>query len=231
MSQTQADCIPRWGWLKEEGKDFSSRSVDDLRYLSARDHLAVTELALLRLLPNISLADQTLLRNLAHAKKDPRIIHTPGSHFLSQIEDPTLIYIIGSWDSPEQHWNDFIPSPANQNLLNLLKDQVTVEYLFHVNITQSSLLLYAPAISIVRQFVKPGHREAYNETFNSAKRSLEVATEEKATPHGITHGWRIEKEGDGDREEVVLFAGWNSVANIMSSRGRKDLRSFKRSWH
>ncbi len=38
MSQTQADCIPRWSWLKEEGKDFPFRSVDDLRYLSAIDH-------------------------------------------------------------------------------------------------------------------------------------------------------------------------------------------------
>ncbi len=172
--------------------------------------MVVTELALLRLLPNISLADQTLLRNLAHAKKVLESYTHQPFHFLSQIEDPT--FIIGSWDSPEQHWNDFIPSPTNQTLLNLLKDQVTVEYLFHVDIPQSSLLLHAPFISIVRQFVKPGHRETYNETFNSAKRSLELATQEKATPHGITHGWRIEKEGDGNREEVVLFAGWDSVA-------------------
>ena len=76
--------------------------------------MVVTELALLRLLPNISLADQTLLRNLAHAKKALESYTHQPFHFIPQIADPTFIYIIGSWDSPEQHWNDFIPSPLTK---------------------------------------------------------------------------------------------------------------------
>lgn len=77
-NRIQADCIPRWSWLKKEGRGFSFRFIEDLRYhqllFCNRSHQAlpsmvVTELALRRLLPIISLADQTLLRNLASPTK------------------------------------------------------------------------------------------------------------------------------------------------------------------
>lgn len=168
-------------------------------------NVAFTTLALPTLLPNFSLADQRLLRNLARAKRVLESYAHQLLYFLSQIEDPILIDLTGAWDPFEQHWRDFIPSPADQNLLNLRKDQGAVGYLFHIDIPQSSLSLHTPAISIVRQSVNPGQRAIYNMMNHSAKRLLGVATQQKATSHGINHVWRIGKE------EVVRFAGWTSV--------------------
>lgn len=170
-------------------------------------NMGVTELALLKI---IATTDSALLQNLAHAKQVLESYTQQPFHFFSQIEDPTSIYIIGGWDSPEQHWNDFIPSPTNQNLLNLLKGQVTVESVFHIDTPQASLPFHAPILSIVRQSVNPGKKEAFDELFNSAKRSLEGAEEPGGRVHGIRHGWRIEKE-DGNKDEVVIFAGCDSV--------------------
>lgn len=111
--------------------------------------------------------------DLAHAKKVfDSYIHQP-IFFLSQIEDPAFIYVIGSWDSTEQYCNDFIPWSMNQELPKLFKERVTVEYLFHIDIPLASLPLRAPAISIARHFVKLGRNEAYDRIFNSTKRSLE----------------------------------------------------------
>lgn len=77
----------------------------------------------------------------------------------------------------------------------------------------------------VRQFVELGRREAYNKVLNFAKPSLEVALQVKALPHGVTHGWRIGKEDEANREEEVRFASRDRVAEYHELWGRQGLRS------
>jgi hypothetical protein len=59
-------------------------------------------------------------------------------HYFTQTENPSILYIrvIGGWESPKQHFEQWIPSKENTDLLGLLKD-----------------LLDTPTISVARHFV------------------------------------------------------------------------------
>ena len=82
-------------------------------------------------------------------------MHNP-SCFLSQIEDPRCIYIIGRWKSSAQQMKESIRSSANQELLDLLKDQVAMEWVFHVNIRHDLPQLKACVTSVGQYFIKTG---------------------------------------------------------------------------
>ena len=83
--------------------------------------MAVTEIALLHLLPHVSTDDSVFRSKLAQAKKVMENYTGQQFHYLQQLEDPSFLYIIGEWDSLGQHMNHFIPSAENQSLLRALK--------------------------------------------------------------------------------------------------------------
>jgi hypothetical protein len=66
----------------------------------------------------------------------------------------------------------------------------------------------APAISCIRHLVPKEKKAGFIEEFNEVRGLLEDFTK----PYGVVGGWRIEKE-DEEREEWVLFSGFESVEN------------------
>ncbi|KAF2140304.1 uncharacterized protein K452DRAFT_289057 [Aplosporella prunicola CBS 121167] len=168
--------------------------------------MPVTELALLRLQAGTTRADAGLTGNLRKAKQTMEAFTGHAFHFYTQLEDPALVYIIGAWDSPEQHLHHFIPTPANQHLLTLLRDQLTVDCMFHVALEPCDIPLDAPVLAIARHFVARDMRPHFADTFAQAKRPLVDFTR----PKNVVGGWRVEKEADS-KEEWVLFTGWDDV--------------------
>lgn len=61
-------------------------------------------------------------------------------HFLRQIEDSGLVYLLGGWASVAEHFGDWITSEPNQRLLAELKDAIDIEWLFHLEIDASITL-------------------------------------------------------------------------------------------
>ena len=169
--------------------------------------MGVTEVALFELLPGMSIADQSLLQNLARAKEVLESYTHYSFCFFLQIEDPKFVYLIGQWDSVKQHREAFIQSKANQDLLHLLKDQGKVRWLLHVDIGHELSQLKAPVLSIGRSYVKVGQQQAYDKTFQSVRNLMTDFTK----PYGNTYGWRVDKEAE-DKDEAVLFMGWETVA-------------------
>jgi hypothetical protein len=188
----------------------------------------ITELAHLRLLPPSTLT-HSLLTNLKVVLKVSEEYTGHRFYYLQQIEDPSLLYLVGEWDSLEQHMQGFIPSQENQELLESLKGMVGVEWLLHVGVGSEAL----PDMSgrgkrseegeandserekkgnrdaedgqgvvwcITRFFVKEGERDKF----------LEVMSLKGRSGGG---GWRVDKE-EG-REEFVWFGeaieeeGWD----------------------
>ncbi|KAL9102475.1 MAG: hypothetical protein Q9163_002375 [Psora crenata] len=197
--------------------------------------MAVTEFALLRLIPPTMITDPTFLEQLAHVKETLEAASGHPFYLLGQIEDPTYMYIIGSWPSVEEHWK-FIPSEANQRLLAMLKDFVEVSWMFHLGFPQGVLassqesiqamsedeniapsvervLVEAPVVSIERYFISPQSGElgesykGFIETFTKTEHHLKSY---QATHHHFL-GERAESESTGNAE-AVLIAGWDSVA-------------------
>jgi heme-degrading monooxygenase HmoA len=179
--------------------------------------MTVTEIALLRLSPGVTSIDIDLRAKLVHAKKIMQDYTGRTFYYLQQYEDPSYIYIIGEWDSLDQHMTDFIPSEANQALLESLKDELSVVWLLHIDAPHTALPLPKTdddnakarhgdwVISIVRHFIRNGASEEFRQTFESNKEHLQ----NYLTEGTMGGGWRIDKE-DG-KDEWILLCPFKSV--------------------
>ncbi|KAF2189836.1 hypothetical protein K469DRAFT_562705 [Zopfia rhizophila CBS 207.26] len=189
--------------------------------------MAITEIALIRLLPPTTVDDPLLQSKLAHAKYVMENFTGRRFYYMHQVEDPSLLYVIGEWDSLKQHMEQFIPSADNQALLESLKDQLTVEWLLHIDAPHSELPLPKSkttsqdksqytnetgtlVYSIGRHFVKAGEKDKFKETFENKKHYLQ----DYATEGTIGGGWRVDKKEL--KEEFVLFCPWKDVEQHMS---------------
>jgi hypothetical protein len=169
--------------------------------------MTITEIALLRMVLGVTTADANLRSNLAHAKEVMQNYTGNTFYYFQQTEDPSYIYVIGEWQSLDQHLDQFIPSAENKLLLDLLKDQLTVEWLLHADVSHSDLSLpktraemnneheREAVISLRRYFVKDGQKENFQASFNANKSYLQDFT----TGGTVAGGWRIDKE-DGKEE-------------------------------
>lgn len=178
-------------------------AVSIIRFISK---MVVTELALLRLLPPTMIDDTVLRSKLANAKRVMENYTKRRFYFAQQIEDPAMVYVIGEWDSLGQHMEEFIPSEANQALLDSLKDELTVEWLIHIAVPHEDLPLAKAVsdveqnvLSIGRHFVLDGKRDDFERLFEDKKHYLQGYISED----NIGGGWRVDPE-NGDGEFVLL---------------------------
>jgi heme-degrading monooxygenase HmoA len=155
---------------------------------------------------------------------------------LSQIEEPSVFYILGKWESVSQHVHEWIPSETNQAIMGGLADDVELVFLEHLEIPSSDATgvpgevpLTADVVAIGRYFVSDGDKRAFQGTFNEKKHHVERFKEGK----GICGAWREDKEvgeeGNG-KEEFVLFSEWTSVNEHMQfaeSEGFKEFAKIK----
>jgi heme-degrading monooxygenase HmoA len=190
--------------------------------------MPVTEFAILpltHLLTKESLSlPVSLVEKLQTAKSVLETASKYPFHYFQQVEDPSIIYIIGKWDSPAAH-EKFLPSPENQQLLEMLKDDISTEGekpgkkmsmwhldvdVFDISRKENSWVFEAPVISCNRHFVAKDKKEGFKEKFNEVRYILEDFTK----PYSVAGGWRIEKESP-EKEEWVLFSGFESVNHHM----------------
>jgi quinol monooxygenase YgiN len=179
--------------------------------------MTITEIALLHLTSSATIEDVTLRSVLAQAKAVMQDYTGNTFYYFQQIEDPSYVYIFGEWESLDQHMNHFIPSAANQALLESLKDKVAVHWLLHANVSHADLPLpksddeMAEArrgelvLSVARHFVKEGKKQTFQETSEAKKHYLQ----DYITKGTMGGGWRIEVEGGKD--EWVLLCPYTDV--------------------
>lgn len=178
--------------------------------------MPVTELARLSLHPGTEASSPTLLSNLAKAKDVMEEASGFKFRYYHCVEEPNFIFILGAWPSVDFHMQEFIPGQANQELLALLKDQVTVDFMFHLDLDQGvhPLPLSKDVIAVVRHFMKEGDKDGFTATFENNKHELESFV--RSDRH-VVGGWRVDKgydpsvDGEKRTEEFVLFTAWDSV--------------------
>lgn len=198
--------------------------------------MPVTELALLQMLPGttpyslrsslieakevMEAFSNNLSKTTSHPSENPT--HIPSSdlppappsgphqfHFYTQYEDPTKLYILGSWPSAALHNNTFLPSAENQALLEKVKGQVEVKWMVHIELEQSTIPLDAPTLAIGQHVITPSNNAGFEEAFDDNKHHLEHFSTRK-----IAGGWRHEKDerpDGGVRDVFVVFSGWDDV--------------------
>jgi hypothetical protein len=166
--------------------------------------MPVTELALLRTKKQLS--PQSALNQAQQAQKD---FSTYPVNLLIPLDDSSSIYLVGGWDSPGQHYNEWIPSSTNQELLRILRDEVEVGWMFHIDVTPgtagvgdviSTCMTRAMktgsstcVVSVVECSVGPGRRADFCRAFE--------ALELRVGSGLFCGGWKIE----GDEDVFVMF--------------------------
>lgn len=172
--------------------------------------MPVTELALLHTKKQLSPQHSTLCQ-AQQAQKD---FSTYPVDFLVPLNDSSSrIYLLGGWDSPEQHYEEWIPSSTNQEILRSLQDDVEVEWMFHVDVSPGTAGLgrlistcmkkamkaesSAYVVSLVECSVKGGKRADFGRVFET----LELRVRASGLFCG---GWKVE----GDEDVFIIFCAW-----------------------
>jgi hypothetical protein len=179
--------------------------------------MPVTELGFFRPKPSISITDPSLLANLLVAKQTCEAFTARNSgnknavfRWEHCIEDPELIYYVGSWGSVDEHRVEFVNSEDNKRLEGLLAGQVSIDQYFHLELDQSKVdvrgALDGKGVAVIRHFVKPGQRGEVDRLFEMKLQDLRLHLGGSGK---VVGGWRIDKEAD-DKDELVVFVGLES---------------------
>jgi len=185
--------------------------------------MPVTELAIIPLTHNLTKENPNLPASLKQKFISAKLVLKKASgnkfYIFQQVEDPSIIYILGSWESPQAHAT-FLPSAENQELLELFKDDIITEKkdgkrmgMWHLDADvfsgvneEDKSVFTAPVVTLNRHFVPKDKKAEFIEKFDEVMGLLEDFT----TPYQVVGGWRIEKEKEG-KEEWCLFSGFESV--------------------
>lgn len=176
--------------------------------------MPVTELATLPLAPGVSLTDEGFRARLLRSKfvmENALSIHGRRFAYYQSTEDSRLLYLLGDWQSTEEHWEEFIPSPANQELLELLQNDLDLPgiEMYHVDIPAAQVPTNADTISIGWYQVRQGDQAAFEKRFLQYKEWAKDHFRQGRVPAG---GWRIETaEGQQGFEQFVLIGEWEGA--------------------
>ncbi len=196
--------------------------------------MPVTELGFFRLKPDIPI-DQHLKTNLQKAINACEEYTARNSNnttskfrFWHCLEDPNLMYYIGSWGSIDEHSNQFAPSPENKVLIEALGNLVFIEKYFHLDIDQSeidtSVALGGEGLTVSRYFIKDGQRPSAEQAI-AASQATETDAQygEAHQPKSVIGGWRLDK--DGSKQEYVVLAGMKTEGLVEISGDVLKLRN------
>ncbi|KAF3762682.1 hypothetical protein M406DRAFT_333053 [Cryphonectria parasitica EP155] len=186
--------------------------------------MPVTELAFLPLAQGTTPASPAL-----HAKlqKSIQVMQTalgiPGRRFTyyQSLETPQLLYLLGDWRSPSEHRDQFLPSPENQELLQLLRDDLDIPRIemYHVDVPNAAVPADAPVLSLGWFRVRGQDKAAFEGRAKSWAWLSRRDPGQDGVGEASAGGWRIEKASDGHdedegqekEEEWVSFCGWENV--------------------
>ncbi|KAA8915896.1 hypothetical protein TRICI_001910 [Trichomonascus ciferrii] len=173
--------------------------------------MAVTELAVLRLKPGVSVADDAELRTQLRFAKDTMEAYSRHPfYFLQDEDDSEVLYIVGGWESAEFHKDSFVPSPENAEQIRRLQDKLNrVETMYHVEIAPPAISDASPIVSIGRYYIYKDKLAEFRQAIdNSIQRIKQVAY-----PYKVSGGYSIDNPSCTKYNEFVLFSGWNDLKN------------------
>lgn len=111
--------------------------------------MAITELALLRLK---EAEPSAITKNDLQAAQEGQSDYSGHPvRFLRSVEDQLDFFLVGGWESVDQHRGEWITSEMNQRLLGKLKDAIDVHWMFHLDI-DVSISLEANICRILKKY-------------------------------------------------------------------------------
>jgi len=188
--------------------------------------MAIIELAHTQLKGGLTASDPDFLKNLKKVKRVIEEYSGLTTLFFEQVDDPTVIFVVGAWDSKETHEKGFSGSPQQDAILELIKDQMGITWMHYMDVDQEDIPVDAPILALVKATLP---KRVDREGFVS---SMQAATEDmEGGPYGAVGSWNIRKDKH-EPDVRVHFSGWGSVeeatdglANIIADAGGRPLQT------
>lgn len=106
-------------------------------------------------------------------------------------EDPSLLFLIGGWNSVSKHMDEWIPEPINQGLMKALGDHVDIHWMFHVDAEPRER---SKTSTIGRYTARDGTRALCDTQLRSVR--------DGSTARAFSHGWRLDTGLIGDEKQA-----------------------------
>jgi hypothetical protein len=167
--------------------------------------MAIIELAHVKLLGGISTSDPGLRQNMQKVTDVIEGYNHLKTLFYVEVEDPSILYVVGAWESQDQHRKGFNGSRDQDKILELVKDQMDIDWMYYVDVEQSAIPLDAPILEIKKYTLRANaDKQMFNKALAEERLNLEARTK------GSVGGWNIPKS-HGEEAVWVQFSGWKSV--------------------
>ena len=169
--------------------------------------MPVLEILQLRVKEGISSTDPSILRSMQTVRSglEKRITATE-SRFYQCIEDPTLIYIFGIWQSVAAH-EAFLASPEKHDILKPQEGIFQANWMIHIPISSMADMPFdAPVMAIARMHVKSGDHVA---EFNRMLPKRLLVMKEGNQPWKMVTEWRCDSKPG--QQEMDFLIGCESL--------------------
>lgn len=198
--------------------------------------MVVSEIGLLKLKEASMINDSELRSSLSEIKTWLKEFTGRPFHYLNGVEDSCEIYLVGEWQSLEQHYQDMHNNEKwKKTVIEMSQKYFDFQWMCHYDFSMSDVQLGAPVLSIGRHFVSKEKRTDFIQFFAKHKRYLD----EYVTEGTVVGGWRVD-EGNSTKgssldqhkelDEFVLLAPWQDVQQHKSfteSDGFKEYAKIK----
>ncbi|KAL2825845.1 hypothetical protein BDW59DRAFT_145956 [Aspergillus cavernicola] len=192
--------------------------------------MPVTELACLHLKTNTSLTsllNQELQTKLyTGLKAQANHTNTP-VYLLTQIADPSCIYIIAHWEGVSQHMEEWIPSDTNQRIMEGLKDGVEVVWLQHVEGDLVGAISSLDGVIGIRRYIVAGGDKEGERDFDQMKRHLKGVNGPTEVSGSLVVDSRDVDEAETP-QKVFMLLSRSSTINEQFDFGEEELNEFTR---
>ncbi|KIW12085.1 hypothetical protein PV08_09359 [Exophiala spinifera] len=184
--------------------------------------MTIIELARISLKNGVTATDATLKQNLKEVKRVIEEYSKLTTLFYTQIDDATSMFVIGAWETKDQHQRGFDGSAQQGEILKLVEDQMDIDWMHYMDIEQHRIPLDAPVLMVLKAVLaRHVHRLAVDNEFAEGTATLGGAR------YGAVSAWNIPKDHK-EHAVRVHFSGWDttdeaveSVASIIAA-GRGD---------
>lgn len=162
--------------------------------------MPISEIGLVRLRPTTSVDDPELLTKLKTIQKGLHELTGCPFYFLQQKNDPHLMYLLGEWESLDQHYKDLHGSSEFKERVVVMMEYFEFQWMAHYGFDMIDVDVHSSSIQVVRFCVDKENQE----NFNSKAQDAIAAINDRLSRGKMTHGWKLDEKRDEDEFIVLL---------------------------
>lgn len=201
--------------------------------------MTISELGLLRLKPTASLEDPDIQTRLKDIKSYLRSFTGHEFFYFRQLDDPSLLYLLGQWESLESHYTGMHGSDEWKKGVMEMSNYFEFQWMAHYDFLLDSLKPSiddngdndAGVLEVHRFLMKTGSRAEFD------KHAEAISKETTGENSNAVFGWKVDSKENNEEYAVVLVVEdaqkrsaqserYDGLAQFADSANRHLIRRF-----